>query len=151
MARIRTVKPALFRHEDLFEAEASTGLPIRLAYIGLFTVADREGRFKWRPREIKLDVLPYDDIDFSRVLDALLTRGFVRKYMVDGKEYGWIPSFTEHQAINGRESDSEIPSYNDADDVIGLELTNIGPKSSCEQHDNDASSTRHCRVVHMMI
>jgi hypothetical protein len=109
MARIRTVKPELFKHEDLYDLESSCGLPVRLAFIGLFTCCDRDGRFKWRPRTLKLDVLPHDDIDFSRVLDALASRGFVRKYAVAGEEYGCIPSFAKHQVINNREAGSEFP------------------------------------------
>ena len=109
MPRIRTVKPELFKHEGLYDAEAETGLPLRLAFIGLFTCCDREGRFKWRPRTLKLDVLPYDNCDFSRVLHALWTRGFIVKYEVDGEEYGCIPTFTTHQVINNRESESNIP------------------------------------------
>jgi uncharacterized phage protein (TIGR02220 family) len=110
MARIRTVKPELFAHEGLYEAETETGLPLRLAFIGLFTVADREGRFKWRPRTLKLTALPYDDIDFSRVLDALMTRGFVVKYATEtGDEFGYIPSFLKHQVINNKESASILP------------------------------------------
>lgn len=109
MARIRTVKPELFRHEVLYQLEAETGLPIRIAFVGLFTACDRKGRFKWRPRELKLDVLPYDDVNFSRVLDALATRGFIRKYIVQGVEYGFIPSFLVHQVINNREQQSILP------------------------------------------
>jgi hypothetical protein len=117
MARIRTVKPELFKHEDLFDLESSCGLPIRLAFIGLFTCCDRDGRFKWRPRTLKLDVLPHDDIDFSRVLDALASRGFVRKYAVNGEEYGCIPSFAKHQVINNRESESELPSPEEGQEI----------------------------------
>lgn len=110
MGRIRTVKPELFTHEDLFEAEQETGLPLRVAFIGLFTCADREGRFKWRPRTLKLAVLPHDAVDFSRVLDALTTAGFVRKYEVEGEDYGFIPTFLKHQTINQREAKSNLPA-----------------------------------------
>ena len=110
MARIRTIKPEFFRHEGLFQAEQETGLPLRLAFIGLLTTCDREGRFKWRPKELKLDCLPYDDIDFSRVLDAWATRGFVVKYESDGNFYGYVPGFTRHQAINHREAASTLPN-----------------------------------------
>lgn len=109
MGRIRTIKPELFKHEELFDLELTTGLPVRVAFMGLFTCCDREGRFKWRPRTIKLDVLPHDEVDFSRVLDALATRGFIRKYACDGKEYGMIPTWHLHQVINNRESESDIP------------------------------------------
>jgi hypothetical protein len=70
MGRIRTVKPEVFCHEELFELEQETKLPMRLAWIGLFTCCDRDGRFVWRPRTLKVAILPYDDVDFSRVLDA---------------------------------------------------------------------------------
>ncbi|HQC99488.1 MAG TPA: hypothetical protein PK306_27655, partial [Aquabacterium sp.] len=110
MARIRTIKPEFFRHEALFEAERETGLPLRLAFAGLWTVADREGRFKWRPRAMKLDVLPYDDVDFAAVLDRLADRGFVVRYEVGGDVFGAIPSWSSHQVINNRESASLLPS-----------------------------------------
>jgi hypothetical protein len=109
MARIRTVKPSLFTHEVLWQAEQDTGLPLRVAFIGLFTASDREGRFKWRPRELKLAVLPYDDVDFSRVLDGLQVHGLVAKYEVDGEFFGYIPTWAKHQAINQRESQSTLP------------------------------------------
>ena len=114
MARIRTVKPELFRHEALYEAEVKTNLPLRLAYIGLFTACDREGRFKWKPRALKLDVLPYDQIDFSRVLDALVTHGFIVKYEFEGDEFGCIPTWSQHQVINNRESTSLLPSLEES-------------------------------------
>lgn len=113
MARIRTVKPDTFKHEDLFDAEQESGLPLRLAYVGLWTQCDREGRFAWRPRQLKTDVLPYDDVDFSRVLDALWTRGFIVKYACDGNTYGCIPSWHRHQVINNREKDSDLPAPDD--------------------------------------
>jgi hypothetical protein len=110
VARIRTIKPDFFRHGRLFEAEQAEGLPLRVAYAGLWTVADREGRFKWDARALKLDCLPYDDVDFGAVLAALDSRGFVVHYTDDdGKEYGFIPSWKEHQVVNTREAQSSIP------------------------------------------
>jgi hypothetical protein len=110
MARIRTIKPGFFRHEVLFEAEQQTGLPLRVAYAGLFTAADREGRFRWSPRNLKLDCLPYDEVDFAAVLDALLAAGFIVKYQIDGESFGAIPSWRAHQHINMKEKESEIPA-----------------------------------------
>jgi len=107
--RIRTIKPEFFHHEGLFEAELETKLPLRVAFAGLWCIADREGRFKWEPRRIGVQVLPYDAVDFSRVLDALATRAFVLKYRVGDACFGWIPSFLKHQVINNRESQSILP------------------------------------------
>src|ERR1700722_5757105 len=109
MSKIRTVKPELFRHEQLFEAEQKSGFPLRLIFIGLFTVSDAQGRFRWRPRQLKLDILPYDDINFGAALLALAELGLVRRYECDGKYYGYIPTWRKHQSINQREPDSALP------------------------------------------
>lgn len=130
MSRIRTIKPEFFKHEGLFDAEAETGLPLRIAFIGLWTQCDREGRFVWRPRQLKADIFPYDDVDFSRVLDALSTRGFVVRYASEDKTFGCIPSWHRHQVINNRETASSIP----------------GPIDFIDEPD--ASATRRPRVPH---
>lgn len=114
MARIRTIKPGFFKHDVLFDAEKASGLPLRVAFAGMWTVADREGRFKWQPRVLKVDVLPYDDVDFAAVLDALSAAGLIRRYTVDGKEYGLITSFKEHQHVNKNEAPSTLPPPDDA-------------------------------------
>lgn len=141
MARIRTVKPELFRHEGLFELEQETGLPVRLAFIGLFTAADREGCFKWRPRELKLDVMPYEDLDFSRVLDALVTRGFLVKYRVDDVWFGLIPTFTTHQVINNRERSSGFPSISEACEVVDWQSIDSYSFSARQPRVSHASAT----------
>ncbi len=110
MSRIRTIKPDFFTHEDLFDAEQESGLPLRLAFAGLWTQCDREGRFNWRHRQLKVAIMPYDTVDFSRVLDALATRGFVVKYTSGGRDFGYVPSWHRHQVINNREKASDLPA-----------------------------------------
>lgn len=112
MARIRSVKPEFFKHYDLFTAEQETNLPLRLAFSGLWTVADREGRFKWRPQQIKLDVLPYDNVDMEVVLGTLEEFGYICKYKINDKEYGFIPTWQQHQRPSREEPPSEIPAPN---------------------------------------
>jgi hypothetical protein len=114
MARIRTIKPSFFRHEALYELERSCSMPIRIAFAGLWTAADREGRFVWHPRSLKLDCLPYDDLNFSDVMDKLQEGGFIEKYEVNGRFYGFIPTWCIHQHINKRESQSTIPDPSSA-------------------------------------
>ena len=140
MGRIRTVKPELFKHEDLFDLEKETGLPIRTAFMGLFTCCDKEGRFKWRPRALKLDILPYDELDFSRVLDALMTRGFVVKYEVEGEFFGFIPTFSRHQVINNRESDSELPA---PDESLYISMTST---RAARVDDATVTPLKHAQV-----
>ena len=135
--RIRTVKPEFFTHEGLFDAEKKEKLPLRIAFIGLWCAADREGRFRWEPRRLGVQILPYDNIDFSRVLDALATRGFVVKYASNGSDYGWIPGFNRHQVINNRESESILPPVPE-ETLNSLALSRV----------NHASGTRESRDDH---
>lgn len=129
MARIRSIKPEFFRHHGLYLAEKKSGYPLRIAFAGLWTAADREGRFRWRPAELKLDCLPHDEVDFDLVLDSLHEEGFVVKYQVGSDFYGFIPSWSRHQSINMRESQSKLP----APPEIG---------------SNDASTPLICAHVH---
>lgn len=111
MARIRSIKPQFFRHEGLQELEAShpDDCPM-LVFAGLFTVADREGRFEWRPKQIKLDILPFLDFNMAETLDLLREYGFIAQYQSGSKTYGHIPTFLEHQCPNKKEPASRIPA-----------------------------------------
>lgn len=148
MAKIRTIKPELFRHAELFEAEQEIELPLRLAFMGLFTCCDREGRFKWRPKELKLDVFPYDDIDMANVLDALVSYGFIVKYQVDHCLYGCIPSWHNHQRINNRETESYIPPVNPENIILPTDVfsTNSIEIQSCL---TDESSVPHASAQNL--
>lgn len=109
MPRKRTIAPAFFKHADLYDAELATGLPLRVAFAGLWTVADRRGVFPWS-RNVKPDVLPYDQLDMLDVLEALASHGFVEKYEVDGKWYGLIPTLGSHQHFHRDEKPSTLPA-----------------------------------------
>jgi hypothetical protein len=138
--RIRTIKPEAFTDEDLWDLEEETDMPIFRAFSGLWCHADREGRFEWRPRALKAGILPYWDGDFSRVLDALTTRGFIVKYTSSGREYGCIPTFLRHQVINNREEDSKLP----APPLPPEEPEQLSQLARVEH----ASGTRQARVAH---
>ena len=144
--RIRTIKPEFFTHEGLYELEKETGLPIRVAFSGLWCVADKAGRFKWEPRRIGVSVLPYDGIDFSRVLDALFTRGYLLRYRVDSIEYGAIPSFAKHQFINNKEKESDLPVPM-AENEISSEEGKVKEGESKGRRVKDACATREARVT----
>ncbi|MEE9452681.1 MAG: hypothetical protein V3V61_08000 [Gammaproteobacteria bacterium] len=148
MTRIRTVKPELFRHVDLFEAAQATGLPLRLAYIGLFACCDRAGRFRWQPRQLSLDILPYDNIDFAAVLEALVHYGFIIKYQHEDKVYGYIPSWHKHQCINSRETESQLP---DPETITAINTEDCSQNNSLNAHQPrvvSKSVTGEARVAH---
>ena len=106
MARIRTIKPEFFTSEDIVSLTPLA----RLFYVSLWCESDREGRFEWKPRTFKLRYLPGDDCNVDALGKELTDAGLVVLYEVDGKTFAEIPSFTKHQIINNRESESQIPS-----------------------------------------
>ncbi len=110
MTRMRTIKPEFFKHEGLYDLEQSSGLPVRLGLAGLWVCCDRDGLFEWQPRRLKIEIFPYDNLEFGKVLESLLGGGFIQRYEVDGKQYGCIPTWHKHQSPNGREPASGIPT-----------------------------------------
>jgi hypothetical protein len=103
------IAPAFFKHADLYDAEVASALPLRVAFAGLWTVADRRGVFPWS-RNVKPDVLPYDPCDMMDVLEALAAHGFVLKYEVEGKWYGCVPTMGKHQHFHKYEKASTLPA-----------------------------------------
>jgi hypothetical protein len=110
MARIRSIKPGFFRHEQLQDLEsAHPKLRPMLVFAGLWGHCDKHGVFPWKPRQLKLDILPFLSFEMSESLDLLADRGLIVAFMDGDKQYGFIPTFTEHQRINGSEAKDESP------------------------------------------
>lgn len=105
MARIRTIKPDFFTSEDIVGISPFA----RLLYIATWLEADREGRFVWRPKTLKLRYLPGDQCDIEIIAGELVAAGLVVPYVIDGQTFAEIPTFAKHQVINNRESASTIP------------------------------------------
>jgi len=122
MARIRTIKPEFFTSEDIVGLSPFA----RLLYIALWCEADKEGRMTWKPNTFKLRYLPGDDVDIQVLATELVESGLVVLY---GDGYAVIPKFRQHQHINPRESDSQLPD----------------PDASVSRLDRDV--TRAVRVV----
>ena len=107
--RARLIKPGFWTNEVLAE------LPYegRLLFIGLWNLADREGRLEDRPLRIKGEIFRYDPLsgeDVDRLLAMLAERGFITRYEVDGRRYIQIATFTKHQHVHPREAQSAIPA-----------------------------------------
>jgi hypothetical protein len=107
MSRQRMIRPEFFVDAELADLPPIT----RLLFIGLWTLADREGRLKDRPRMIKLAILPADEGNVDEMLEQLSAIGSIRRYEVDGVRYIDIPGFITYQRIHPREAQSEIPPF----------------------------------------
>ncbi len=105
MARIRTFKPDFFRHEKLQDLETENpGKYPMLVFEGLWTLCDNQGVFLYKPKHIKLDILPFLPFDMAETLNILVTAGFIQRYSFEGNEYGYIPTFLKHQRLTGKEA-----------------------------------------------
>lgn len=108
MARIRTIKPEFFKSDELADLS-----PLhRLLFIGLWCLADRDGRLEDKPRRIKVEILPYDDADVDAMLADLHAAGFVHRYTAEGVACIVVVNFEKHQRITGKESEqrSSLPA-----------------------------------------
>lgn len=106
MARSRNIKPGFFKNEELVE------LPFeyRLLFVGLWTLADRVGRLEDRPKRIKMELFPADDVNVVAGIDELERMGFVARYDAEGKKVIEIINFLKHQAPHHTEKKSELPA-----------------------------------------
>lgn len=123
MARTRSIKPGFFENDILGDLPALT----RLLFIGLWCIADREGRLEDRPRRIKKMLLGYDDVDsdeVDRMLQSLHDTGFIYRYSIGGERYIQVVNFSKHQNPHIKEKPSEIPpppNFEPADTLYGGE------------------------------
>lgn len=105
MARARSIKPGFFRNADLVDLP----MEARLLFIGLWTLADRSGRLEDRPKQIKMEIFPADNLDCDELINLIASIGMVARYEVDGKRYLQVVNFAKHQNPHRDEKASTIP------------------------------------------
>ncbi|HYH17859.1 MAG TPA: hypothetical protein VD995_04510 [Azospirillum sp.] len=105
MARIRSVHPGLFTDE----AFVSCTPLARLLSIGLWTEADDYGVFEWKPVTIKMRLLPVDNADVGALLAELEAGNLIRRFSVNGKEYGAVRNFCRYQRPKKPKAHHPIP------------------------------------------
>lgn len=109
MARIRTLKPGIFRSRSL----ARCSIPAVLTFEGLWSEADDAGRGVADARILKGAIWPLrDEITADDVEDhiaQLAGTGHVTLYEVDGERYYAITNWDKHQAPSHRRGDPIYP------------------------------------------
>jgi hypothetical protein len=104
MARQRNLKPTFFTNEDLGECTPLA----RLFFAGLWCWADREGYLEDRPRRLRAEILPYDQVDGEQLVLELVGKGLLERLEVDGERVLRIPTFLKHQNPHPRETPSRF-------------------------------------------
>ena len=109
--RARNIKPSFFTNEYL----AELSLEARLLFISLWCQADREGRLEDRPKRIKVEAFPFDDVDTDALLHEIASAtedgqpAFIHRYVIDGKGFIEICNFKKHQRPHTKEKASTLP------------------------------------------
>lgn len=119
MARIRSIKPSFWEDELVGAMPAMT----RLTFVGLFSLADDEGRMRSAPAFVRSQLFMYDDAtttaDVEAALLALHNAGRIRLYG-NGQRYLEVVNFAKHQYIQ-RPQPSQLPAPGGAYRVLPTE------------------------------
>ena len=145
VARARNIKPSFFTNDELSELKPLA----RLLFIGLWTIADWKGCFEYKPKRLKVQLLPYDECDIEQLLSALDKSRFISIYSVQGQWYGKVLKFNKHQNPhkNEKEKGSDIPDIyqNYAENVMFSEnLENI----EINQDENGSDPADSLNLIH---
>lgn len=136
MSRSRNIKPGFFVNEQLVELPFEA----RLLFIGLWTLADREGRLEDRPKKIKISLFPADSVDVDAMLTGLQDAGLIQRYEASGSKYLQVLNFVKHQNPHPKEAPSVIPpSENDEKDASNV-ITRQAVERNGEQPASPADS-----------
>jgi hypothetical protein len=136
MARTRSIKPSFFKNEYLAECEPMA----RLLFVGLWTLADSQGRMEFRPLRIKAELFPYENCDIVGLLKQLADRGFVRAYESGDVKVLEIPTFGEHQRCHPDERDEGLPPPDESAETIVFPERNAKPGNPTLEPGNPPAS-----------
>lgn len=146
--RIRTIKPDFWTDEKIGELSFET----RLFFIALWNIADDCGNFANKPKQLKIQCLPYDTVDIAELLAELEKLELITKYIVNKLEYFHINNFLKHQKIN-RPSPPIHPVFTEnsvsthyalTDNSLGKEGRNEGKGKERKGNNNNNLSFEDC-------
>jgi len=112
MARSRNIKPGIITNDEL----AATSPFARLVFIYSWMLADYNGNLEYKPVKLKVQTLPYDDVDIDGLVTELERSGFVKRYDENGSRYMHICNFKKHQNPHKNEitRGSDIPVFDES-------------------------------------
>lgn len=131
--RIRTIKPEFWNNENL----SACSMEAHFIAAALLNYADDEGYFNANPKLIKAAIfaLREDSLNIHGVLTELSNIGYLQLYEnPDGRIYGYINKFSEHQKIN-RPSSSKIKGLIDDSMIIHGGFTEYSVRPHCRNRE----------------
>jgi hypothetical protein len=106
MARTRLLSPEFFLDDKL----ASLPPLNRILFAGLWCLADRAGRLTDNPKKIKIQLLPYDQIDIEEALNLLASQRLIHRYVSGEQPCIQIVNFGRYQHPHHTEKPSSLPA-----------------------------------------
>lgn len=112
MARKRMIDPNIWQSEDFSKLSTLA----KLVFIGLFSLADDEGRGRGNPVYLKSTLFPYEEgirsTDIDKTLSEISSNMSVIFYSCDGSSYYSLYNWNTWQKID-KPSQSKIPEYDE--------------------------------------
>lgn len=112
MARKRMIDPSIWQSEDFSKLSTLA----KLVFIGLFSLADDEGRGRCNPVYLKSTLFPYEEdirsADIDKTLSEISSNMSVIFYTCDGSSYYSLYNWNTWQKID-KPSQSKIPEYDE--------------------------------------
>lgn len=135
MLRSRIIKPDFWFNEHL----ARVSDRAKLLFIGLWQIADREGRLEYRPERIGAYLFAYErKVDIPKYISELEEIGAVFLYGCNGcaSTFLQITNFLEHQRPHSTEKQSVIPPPEKSDTNQALTNSHVNKRESTLTHEN---------------
>lgn len=91
-------------------------------FIGLWNFADDEGRHPYRPKQIKAQIFPSDDLsenDILGMLSELSKNGLITTYTVDNEQYLLINGWHHQRIDKPQPAKYPPPLQDDSGNVLG--------------------------------
>jgi len=152
--KTRWIKPQFFMSEQV----ASVSPAARLCFIGLWSLADREGRLEDKPAQIKVHLFPYDaKLNVDTLLTELHQSELITRYEAEGVQVIEVCTFTEHQSVHPNEAQSKLPcnviklqvitsNYTERNDKGTLPNSNSIYNSNNRSNSNSNKSNNRAKI-----
>lgn len=129
MARKRMIDPNIWQSEDFGKLSNLA----KIVFIGLFSLADDEGRGRANPMYLKSNLFPYNEdmrsADIEKALSEISSNMSVDFYSCDGSSYYSLLSWYTFQKIE-KPTDSKLPAFDENNKEIRRLFAEASPKGS---------------------
>lgn len=129
MARKRMVDPNIWQSEDFGKLSNLA----KIVFIGLFSLADDEGRGRANPMYLKSNLFPYNEdmrsADIEKALLEISSNMSVIFYSCDGSSYYSLLSWYTFQKIE-KPTNSKLPAFDENSEEIHRLFAEASPKGN---------------------